>query len=205
MFLDEFLGDADLSSVLGSPAPAGRDDPAVRRARALLRTACSSATATTRWRNWAAPTWPAKGSPTSRPSTWRTRRIGIAPLEKSTRYVRFDRRDAKGRRLFFVEPTIAGSKHAQDYHELMELLFDTYERQMEPMIAPRAQIASVGGNRAPQTLGPAPPSRMPRPGGTRRSPSGQRPPTAPPSGPTPATSCAATCPRRPGPTSGCSG
>ncbi len=134
MFLDEFLGDADLSSVLGSPAPAGRDDPAVRRARAFYDRVLigygDDSVAQLGGAHVAC-----EGISNVAAKHLEDARIGIAPLEKSTRYVRFDRRDAKGRRLFFVEPTIAGSKHAQDYHELMELLFDTYERQMEPMIA----------------------------------------------------------------------
>lgn len=132
-FLDEFLGDADLSPVLGSPGPANRDDPAVQRARAFYErvligygddsvaqlggahVACEEIS------NVAA-------------KHLEDARIGIAPLEKSTRYVRFDRKDAAGRYLYFVEPTIAKSKHAQDYRELMELLFGAYARQMEPMI-----------------------------------------------------------------------
>jgi thymidylate synthase ThyX len=62
-------------------------------------------------------------------------RIGIAPLEKSTRYVRFDRKDAEGRYLFVEEPVIAASPHAERYRALMALLFDTYAAQMDPMLA----------------------------------------------------------------------
>ena len=87
-----------------------------------------------RWPNLAAPTWPAKRSPTWAAKYLEDARIGIAPLEKSTRYVRFDRKDSTGRHLFFIEPAIAESKHRRDYLELMELLFETYSRQMEPMI-----------------------------------------------------------------------
>ena len=133
-FLDEFLGDADLSAILDTPGPAGGDDPAVRRARAFYdrvlvgygddsvaqlggaHIACEEIS------NVAA-------------KVLEDARIGMAPLEKSTRYVRFDRRDASGRHLFLVEPSLAGSRHRRDYMELMELLFDTYSRQMEPMIA----------------------------------------------------------------------
>ena len=61
-------------------------------------------------------------------------RIGIAPLEKSTRYVRFDRKGPSGGHLVFIEPTLAESRHRQLYVELVELLFETYSRQMEPMI-----------------------------------------------------------------------
>ena len=133
-FLDEFLGDADLSAVLDAPGPAAGDDPAVRRARAFYdrvlvgygddsvaqlggaHVACEEIS------NVAA-------------KVLEDARIGMAPLEKSTRYVRFDRKDSSGRHLFFVEPTLAESRHGRDYLELMDLLFETYSRQMEPMIA----------------------------------------------------------------------
>ena len=132
-FLDEFLGDADLSPVLGAPAPASRDDPAVRRARAFYERVLigygDDSVAQLGGAHVAC-----EGISNVAAKHLEDARIGIAPLEKSTRYVRFDQRDAAGRYLYFVEPTIAGSKHAQDYRELMELLFDAYARQMEPMI-----------------------------------------------------------------------
>lgn len=62
-------------------------------------------------------------------------RIGIAPLEKSTRYVRFDRKDARGRYLFVEEAVIAASPHAERYRALMDRLFGTYASQMEPTLA----------------------------------------------------------------------
>jgi thymidylate synthase ThyX len=62
-------------------------------------------------------------------------RIGIAPLEKSTRYVRFDQKDADGNYLFYREPKIMASRHRDDYVAVMNLLFDTYSSQMEPMLA----------------------------------------------------------------------
>ncbi len=63
-------------------------------------------------------------------------RIGIAPLEKSTRYVRFDRKDARGRYLFVEEPVIIASPHAAEpYRSLMTQLFDAYAAQMEPTLA----------------------------------------------------------------------
>src|SRR5438094_4737934 len=61
-------------------------------------------------------------------------RIGIAPLEKSTRYVRFDQKNAAGEYLFYREPRIMSSPHLEDYLEVMNLLFDTYSQQMEPML-----------------------------------------------------------------------
>ncbi len=62
-------------------------------------------------------------------------RIGIAPLEKSTRYVRFDRRDEQGRYLVYEEPTIMASSFSERYRAVMAQLFDTYAAQMEPMLA----------------------------------------------------------------------
>src|SRR6266705_1265317 len=61
-------------------------------------------------------------------------RIGIAPLEKSTRYVRFDQKDSTGNYLFYREPKIMASPHGGGYLELMNLLFETYSRQIESMI-----------------------------------------------------------------------
>ena len=61
-------------------------------------------------------------------------RIGIAPLEKSTRYVRFDQKDEQGEYLFYREPKIMASPHRESYIELMNLLFETYSRQIDPMI-----------------------------------------------------------------------
>jgi thymidylate synthase ThyX len=61
-------------------------------------------------------------------------RIGLAPLEKSTRYVRFDKKNSKGEYLFYKEPRIMASKHASTYLEVMNRLFQTYASQMDPMI-----------------------------------------------------------------------
>jgi len=61
-------------------------------------------------------------------------RIGIAPLEKSTRYVRFDQKDRQGDYLFYKEPRLMGSPYRQAYLDLMQLLFDTYAKQIDPML-----------------------------------------------------------------------
>ncbi|MEW6297422.1 MAG: FAD-dependent thymidylate synthase [Thermodesulfobacteriota bacterium] len=62
-------------------------------------------------------------------------RIGVAPLEKSTRYVRFDVKQADGDYLFYKEPRIIASRHRDAYLAGMRLLFETYASQMEPMLA----------------------------------------------------------------------
>ena len=132
-FLDEFLGDADLAVVLDSTGPASGDDPAVRRARAFYDRVLvgygDDSVAQLGGAHVAC-----EGISNVAAKYLEDPRIGIAPLEKSTRYVRFDRKDRDGRHLYFVEPTLAESRHGRDYIEVMELLFETYSRQMEPMI-----------------------------------------------------------------------
>ncbi len=62
-------------------------------------------------------------------------RIGIAFLEKSTRYVRFDQRDARGDFLWFREPSLMASRHRDAYVALMDRLFGAYAGQIDAMIA----------------------------------------------------------------------
>jgi thymidylate synthase ThyX len=61
-------------------------------------------------------------------------RIGIAFLEKSTRYVRFDQRDARGDFPWFREPSLMASRHRDAYVALMDRLFGTYTAQIDAMI-----------------------------------------------------------------------
>lgn len=134
-FLDEFLGDAalGLSDLLTGQAEPTDDSTALKKARAFYERvlvgygddsvaqlggahiACENIS------NVAA-------------KLLEDARIGIAPLEKSTRYVRFDQKDASGNYLFYREPKIMASRHRESYLEVMNLLFDTYSRQMEPML-----------------------------------------------------------------------
>jgi thymidylate synthase ThyX len=62
-------------------------------------------------------------------------RIGIAFLEKSTRYVRFDQRDARGDFPWFREPSLMASRHRNAYVALMDRLFGAYAAQIDAMIA----------------------------------------------------------------------
>ena len=55
-------------------------------------------------------------------------RIGISPLEKSTRYVRFDRRAPDGRFLYYRGPELAHPA----YEPAVDALFETYSRLVEP-------------------------------------------------------------------------
>ncbi len=134
-FLDEFLGDPELElkGLIGAQTSASGDSAALKKARAFYdrvlvgygddsvaqlggaHIACENIS------NVAA-------------KLLEDARIGIAPLEKSTRYVRFDQKDANGDYLFCREPKIMASRHRDEYLRVMNLLFDTYSRQMEPML-----------------------------------------------------------------------
>lgn len=61
-------------------------------------------------------------------------RIGISPLEKSTRYVVFNRK-VGGRYRYVREPQIMASPHAARYTAAMDGLFETYTALLEPTIA----------------------------------------------------------------------
>lgn len=61
-------------------------------------------------------------------------RIGISPLEKSTRYVAFNRK-VEGRYRYLREATIMASRHASAYETAMDRLFDTYSALIEPTLA----------------------------------------------------------------------
>ena len=52
-------------------------------------------------------------------------RIGISPLEKSARYVLFDKK-VNGQYLWYREPKIMASKHAKLYEDYMDKIFDCY-------------------------------------------------------------------------------
>src|ERR1700674_2051080 len=56
------------------------------------------------------------------------RRIGISPLEKSPRYVRFDRRGYDGRFLYHRGPELSHP----GYERAADALFETYSRLIEP-------------------------------------------------------------------------
>jgi thymidylate synthase ThyX len=56
-------------------------------------------------------------------------RIGISPLEKSTRYVRFDRPGLDGRPLYYRGPELAHP----DYEAAADALFETYSDLIEPL------------------------------------------------------------------------
>ncbi len=59
-------------------------------------------------------------------------RIGLSPLEKSTRYVYFNQK-VDGRYLYALEPGIMAGNFADDYVKACDMLFDTYSSLIEPM------------------------------------------------------------------------
>jgi thymidylate synthase ThyX len=60
-------------------------------------------------------------------------RIGIDPLEKSTRYVPFNRK-IDGRYRYYREPAVMESAHARLYETTLDRLFDTYSELIEPLL-----------------------------------------------------------------------
>src|SRR5512147_2672271 len=115
-FLDEFLGDPELGlkDLLAGENPATDDSTALNKARAFYERvlvgygddsvaqlggahlACENIS------NVAA-------------KLLEDARIGIAPLEKSTRYVRFDQKDAAGNYLFYRELNYMDAGHRDAY------------------------------------------------------------------------------------------
>lgn len=60
------------------------------------------------------------------------RRIGISPLEKSSRYVYFNEK-TNGEYKFYKDDFIMNSRFADEYINACNVLFDTYSSLMEPM------------------------------------------------------------------------
>jgi len=61
------------------------------------------------------------------------RRIGLSYLEKSSRYVTWNKK-IKGAYKFYRESTLMKSKFADDYLDACNLAFDVYSKNIEPMI-----------------------------------------------------------------------
>ena len=134
-FLDEFLGDPELAlkELLGEEIPGADQSQALKKARAFYERVLvgygddsvaqlgGAHIACEQISNIAA-------------NILEDARIGIAPLEKSTRYVRFDQKDKAGNFLFYRDPKVMASPHRAAYLETMDLLFETYSRQIDPMI-----------------------------------------------------------------------
>jgi thymidylate synthase ThyX len=61
-------------------------------------------------------------------------RLGISPLEKSTRYLPFNKK-VNGRYRYYREPAIMASPHAVLYEATLDRLFDTYSNLVEPLLS----------------------------------------------------------------------
>jgi thymidylate synthase ThyX len=134
-FLDEFLGDPELAlgEVLGEPTPVSDESVALKKARAFYdRVLVGYGDDSVAQLGGAHIACEAISNVAAK--ILEDARIGIAPLEKSTRYVRFDQKDENGDYLFYREPRIMASPYRAEYLELMNLLFETYSKQIEPMI-----------------------------------------------------------------------
>jgi len=62
------------------------------------------------------------------------RRIGLSPLEKSTRYVRFNEKDAGGHYSYITDNDIDKAGFGDEYRRVMDLLFDTYSELLPKVI-----------------------------------------------------------------------
>src|SRR3989344_3380755 len=60
------------------------------------------------------------------------RRIGLSPLEKSTRYVRFDDK-VSGKYRYYRDPRILKSRFGKLYLKTMDNLFETYSKLIAPI------------------------------------------------------------------------
>ena len=70
------------------------------------------------------------------------RRIGLSYLEKSSRYVKWDRK-VNGRYRFYRDSKIAESRFADLYEDACNLSFDVYSKNIEPMIGYVREIYSI--------------------------------------------------------------
>ncbi len=61
-------------------------------------------------------------------------RIGLSPLEKSTRYVWFNQK-VNGKYRYYRDPEIMSSEFSELYEQTCDMLFDTYSKLVEPMKA----------------------------------------------------------------------
>jgi thymidylate synthase ThyX len=63
------------------------------------------------------------------------RRLGLSYLEKSSRYVAWNKKDKNGKYRFYREPTLLKSKFADDYVDACNFAFDIYSKNIESMIS----------------------------------------------------------------------
>jgi thymidylate synthase ThyX len=62
------------------------------------------------------------------------KRVGISPLEKSTRYVQFWEKRPDGNYQYIIPGELKGTKMEDEYKKAMDLLFETYSKMAEPYL-----------------------------------------------------------------------
>jgi len=80
------------------------------------------------------------------------RRIGLSYLEKSSRYVTWDKK-INGQYKFFMEPDIMNSKHADAYLESCNFDFEIYSKNIQPMISYISEREPIDGQKFKNTQG----------------------------------------------------
>jgi len=134
VFLDEFHGGEGLTAGILSPAGCAPDDPAaLKRAREFYdRVLVGYGDDSVAQLGGAHVAL--EGISNVAAKVVEDSRVGIAFLEKSTRYVRFDQRDAEGSRLFHPEERLCASPYRVSFLTLMDRLFSAYAAQIDPML-----------------------------------------------------------------------
>jgi thymidylate synthase ThyX len=141
VFLDEFLGEHGLAEgLLGGSAP--DDGESLKRARAFYDRVLVGYGDDSVAQLGAAHVAVERASNVAA-QVLEDARVGISFLEKSTRYVRFDQKDAAGDFLWHREETLLASRHGSAFRGLMDRLFETYAAQIDPMIRHIEEILPI--------------------------------------------------------------
>ena len=142
VFLDEFVGEQGLAEGLLGGGAAADDGESLRRARAFYDRVLVGYGDDSVAQLGAAHVAVERASNVAA-QTLEDARVGISFLEKSTRYVRFDQRDAAGNFLWHREETLLASRHGAAFAALMDRLFETYAAQIDPMIRHIEEILPI--------------------------------------------------------------
>ena len=142
VFLDEFVGGEGLAAGLLSGGSSPDDGETLRRARAFYERVLVGYGDDSVAQLGAAHVAVERASNVAA-QTLEDARVGISFLEKSTRYVRFDQRDAAGNFFWKREETLLASRHGAAFTALMDRLFATYAAQIDPMIRHIEEILPI--------------------------------------------------------------
>ncbi|HEX3095937.1 MAG TPA: FAD-dependent thymidylate synthase, partial [Patescibacteria group bacterium] len=61
------------------------------------------------------------------------RRIGGSPIEQSTRYVFYDKKDNEDKWMYYRGPELVSSSFGEEYISAMDFIFETYASLVEPL------------------------------------------------------------------------